>query len=189
MLTCLLMRRSFCIPVEGLLATIPAGEAGMVAIHVAVVLLQEVLDVVAVVHLRLCALAVGARPVLALLLLWLLCLLLLLLRRFLPLELPLLAQVVLPVGGGRQTGGTMPLGGLLLCPLHPGGTPVPPPLPDALQVEYSADPGCGDASRGRTVGHGCRSASESALAEVQAPRGSTWSGRELVLEDAILKKN
>ena len=39
----------------------------MVAIHVAVVLLQEVLDVISVVHLRLCALAVGARPMLALL--------------------------------------------------------------------------------------------------------------------------
>ena len=76
------MRRSFCILVEGLLATMPVGEAGMVALHVAVpvVLLQEVLDVVAVVHLRLCALAVGAGSVLALLLLWLLCLLLLLLR-------------------------------------------------------------------------------------------------------------
>ena len=51
------MRRPFCILVEGCRATIPAGEAGMVAPHVAVVLLQGVLDVVAVVHLRLCALA------------------------------------------------------------------------------------------------------------------------------------
>ena len=73
------MRRPFCMFAEGLLASsMPAGEAGMVALHVAVVLLQEVLDVVAVVHLRLCALAAGARPMLALLLLWLLCLLLLL---------------------------------------------------------------------------------------------------------------
>ena len=40
MLTCLLVRRSFCMLVEGLLATMPAGEAGMVAIHVDVMLLQ-----------------------------------------------------------------------------------------------------------------------------------------------------
>ena len=96
------MRRPFCMFVEGLLATMPAGGAGMVAIHVDVVLLQEVLDVVAVVHLRLCALAVGARPMLALLLLWLLCLLLLLLRRSLPLDLPFIAKEVLPVSSGRQ---------------------------------------------------------------------------------------
>ena len=65
------MRRPFCILVEGLLATIPAGKAGMVAIHVDVMLLQEVLGGVAVVHLLIgSALAVGARPVLALLLRW-----------------------------------------------------------------------------------------------------------------------
>ena len=45
------MRRPFCILVEGLLATIPAGKAGMVAIHVDVMLLQEMLGVVPVVHL------------------------------------------------------------------------------------------------------------------------------------------
>ena len=73
------MRRPFCISIEGLLATIPAGKAGMVAIHVDVVLLQEVFGVVSVVHLVLCVLAVRARPVLALLLVCLLCPLLLLL--------------------------------------------------------------------------------------------------------------